>query len=175
MRAISAELEGRRHAIMEAKHNLLRINVTIEENEHKLSEEVNDFERRRLQIAISEDRERTSIILRKFEGAMRDIADLDRMYDLLVSELGDVSIENVERAERYSHIHRAIIQSIRSVRQFGVIDTGNQEYLEQCGVNPSYAAAIISEFLRAEKENRYKGVNEINTFVNEFAESVIGV
>jgi hypothetical protein len=150
MRQISAEIESRKAALTEAKYALLRLQVEADQALHLLDIEKDQDQARLLEIEIAEKEDRIAAILRKFDGAMRDVVDLGTLYDGLVKETGLITEDAIEAKEHEGHLHRAITQSIRDMRQSNVISYGNQEYLEQCGANPSACIAVIREYVAKE-------------------------
>jgi hypothetical protein len=150
MRQISAEIESRKAALTEAKYALMRLQAEADQAAHFLDTEKDQDRARLLEIEIAEKEDRIAAILRKFDGAMRDVVDLGTLYDELVKETGLITEDAIEAKEHEGHLHRAITQSIRDMRQSNTISYGNQEYLEQCGANPSACLAIIREYVSKE-------------------------
>ncbi len=68
-----------------------------------------------------------------------------------------------EKEEEEYHIKTAINQSIRIMRMTGRIDQGNQEYLEQCGINPAVAEKEILCFLLLEKQHLLDSDGDLST------------
>ena len=152
LRQVAAELEGRATAMREVKWKLLRMNAEIEIARRDADAETDELKRKLALIEIAEKEDRISMILVKFEGAMRDVRDLEKNYDRLTAQIGgEITEEAMEAAERESHIRRAVTQAIRSVRHCGSIDPGNQEYLEQLGINVSRIFSDIVKFIAAEQ------------------------
>jgi hypothetical protein len=172
IRQVAAELERRRAAMSEAKWGLLRLDVEIAQAREKLETESAPLSQRLLLIEIGEKEDRIAATLRKFEGAMKDVADLERNYDQLMAKLGgDICEERVNSAEQDAHLQRALAQSVRSVRYCGVIDPGNQEYLEQIGVNPSKILAVIKAYL-SEEEGLGGDASSLHKFIEGLAAKV---
>lgn len=172
MRQISAEVEGRRAAMTEAKWELLRLQGEVDAVKEKLAVAQRET-KYALEIEIGEKEDRIEAITRKFKGAMRDVLDLEVIYDKLSSEVGEITEENVEAAEHKAHLSRAIVQAVRSVRLSGKIDVGNQEYLEQCGVNPSMVLVHIAEYVEIEKNSERYDVGQLNAFIAEFTDHLL--
>lgn len=175
MRQVSAEIESRRAAMIEAKWELLRLQLEIDDAKAKHEHTHGDIERRRLVLEIGEKEDRIEGILRKLKGAMRDVLDLDAIYNSLSKEIGDVNEANVEAAEHRAHLTRAITQSIRSVRIMNAIDAGNQEYLEQCGVNPSTTLNEIRKYLDTEMASGRVDVGQLNEFIKQYTDHLLSV
>ena len=92
------------------------------------------------------------------------------MHDDLKSRMGDITEEEFERAQVKSHIKRAMTQSIREVRESGVIKCGNQEYLEQVGVCVSSARSEINKYLEQERNTGVSNTSLLHSFVDDFAD-----
>jgi len=141
LRQVAAEIEAKEAALSEAKWRLLRLDAEIASL--KNGGEITEL----MRIEIGEKEELIARILVKFKGALRDIVDLGHAYDELSAQVGVVTVESVERHEHEAHLDRAVRQSIRDVRQFGVITAGNQEYLEHCGINPQWIKSEVVAFV----------------------------
>ena len=135
------------------------------------AEDIQDeLKRELLQIRAGKLRSQAAEILIKIEGAMKEIETLSGMYDTLKAEIGDITEAEFEVIQVKSNIKRALMQSIREVRMSGVIGTGNQEYLEQCGVSPTAALKEIVNFLKQEDESSVGNTSMMHLFLDEFAE-----
>jgi hypothetical protein len=175
LRQISAEVEFRSMAMSEAKFSLLRKQAEITESQRRLVEEtLTPFDRTILELSIAQSEEQTGMTLRKFHGAMKDVAALKRCYDNLVAQHGGVpTAEESEAEAHFSALVRALLQSLRDMRQGGTILNGNQEFLEQCGVNPSFAFVELMSFIEAEREHKYAGTAELTAFVHGLADKLV--
>jgi hypothetical protein len=171
LRQVAAELEGRTAAMREVKWKLLRMDIEIQIAKRDIESETDELKRKLIHVDIAEKEDRIASILIKFEGAMRDVRDLEANYDRIIDIVGkDITEEKLDAAENESHIRRAVTQAVRSVRHCGAIDPGNQEYLEQLGVNPSRLFIDIVNFIAEEQkttefllpafiENVYSGIS----------------
>lgn len=172
-RQVAAELSRRKAALEEAEAGLAkkqaRIAVLIKKarkGEPKKPEEaaVNLAKANELEMSIGQT-------IRYYEGAIKDVIALSEMADYLVKNHGPFSEEQIEAAEAVSHLHRALRQSLRDMRQSGVILAGNQEYLEQIGIDPSAVQVRCAKFL-----GRPIGADAssiaLEEFVSELAENL---
>jgi hypothetical protein len=172
LRQVSAEIERKKMALSEAKWGLLRLDAEIKKAKISAEAEKNPIDRDLILIEIGEKEDRISFILQKFSGAMLDVADLERNYNRLMKEIGgEITEDRIDAAEVKSHLTRAIRQSIWSVRYSGVIDPGNQEYLEQIGVNPSMVLFSIREYIKKEAED-VTGKAIVDNFVKNIIEKL---
>ncbi len=165
IRQVAAELNRKRQALDEARWNLLELQSEVVELRKQPQSVTRD-------IQIGKRESRIHSILEKFEGALKDIAALKKIHDDLQEKLGDITEADFERYERESHVNRAIRQSIRDMRMTGVISTGNQEYLEQCGVNPATVQKRIVYFLEAQDDSF--STDPLKQFVSDLIEDITG-
>jgi hypothetical protein len=61
-------------------------------------------------------------------------------------------------------------QSIREIRENGIIKCGNQEYLEQVGVCVSSAKREIDKYLEQERSSGVANTSLLHSFVDDFAD-----
>ena len=107
------------------------------------------------------------------EGAMKDILALNELYEQLKERVSNFSEEDVEAEETRTHLKRSIVQCIRDVRQQGSITKGEQEYLEQIGVNPMKMQNILRNYVKSEAEQDSWDVSGLYTFVDGVVEELI--
>lgn len=176
MRQIAAEISRKKAALNEAKWNHVRNEVKIKKIEEELSKpELLDYWREvDLKIKLAQLQEGLAEGSTHIEGAMKDLLALNEMYEQLKSKVSNFSEEDVEKEETKSHLKRSIVQCIRDIRQSGSITKGEQEYLEQIGVNPMKMQNILREYVKAEAATDSWDVSGLYEFVdgvvNELAE-----
>jgi S-adenosylmethionine synthetase len=176
LRQISAELERREMALSEAKFSILRKQAEIEAFQVRVQDEtLSTLELTMLRLDIAERHEQISFTLRKFSGAMKDVATLKAAYDALIEVHGLPTIEEIEAEERHSYLVRAIIQSLRDIRQTGTVNGGNQELFEQCGISPCFAMRALKQFAGIEGKYETSNVALIYDFANDFAKELCAV
>ena len=151
LRQISAEMTSKRLALNAAKFSYLKSNAEIEVKREEM-DTASPANYRLLEIEIMELESQTQEVLVKVEGALKEVQTLSEMHDSLKEHLGEINEEEFEKAQTKAHIKRAMQQATREVRECGRIKTGNQEYLEQSGVSPTYALKQIQEFLKQEEQ-----------------------
>ena len=174
LRQISAEVEHRSLAMEGAKYSILRKNAEIKEFKRRLKEDVlTSFEREMIEIDIAEKEGQITATVRKFSGAIKDVTQLKRCYDEIVSANGIPTNEEIEKEAHRSSLIRALMQSIRDLRQSRIISAGNQEFLEQCGVNPTTVFVRLVGFIKEEHDNMYTGTDELTSFVFSLADDLI--
>ena len=151
LRQISAEMTSKRLALNAAKFSYLKSNAEIEVKREEM-DTASPANYRLLEIEIMELESQTQEVLVKVEGALKEVQTLSEMHDSLKEYLGEINEEEFEKAQTKAHIKRAMQQATREVRECGRIKTGNQEYLEQSGVSPTYALKEIQKFLKQEEQ-----------------------
>jgi len=106
---------------------------------------------------------------------MKDILALNDMYEQLKGQVSDFSEADVEREESKSHLKRSLVQCIRDVRQSGSITKGEQEYMEQIGVNPGKMQRMIKDYVRDEEKTNDWTSKGLYDFVDHIVEELIDV
>lgn len=154
MRQISAELARKKSALNEAKWRQVKNEAKIRKIEEELTTTGTlDYWREvDLKIKLAELKEGAVEGITYIEGAMKDVLALQEIYEDLKERVSGFSEHDVERQESISHLKRSIVQCVRDVRQSGVISKGEQEYVEQIGVNPSKLQRIIQQYVKSEAE-----------------------
>jgi hypothetical protein len=97
---------------------------------------------------------------------MKDVITLSALYDELKAPYENYTEEDFEREEAKSHLKRSLSQSLRDIRQSGRITKGEQEYLEQIGVNPGKIEADMLEYLQFEKTGADYSVTAMYEFLD---------
>jgi hypothetical protein len=106
---------------------------------------------------------------------MKDILALNDMYEQLKGKVSDFSEADVEREESKAHLKRSLVQCIRDVRQNGSITKGEQEYMEQIGVNPGKMQRMIKDYVRDEENTDDWSSKGLYDFVDHVVEELIDV
>jgi hypothetical protein len=97
------------------------------------------------------------------------------MYEQLKSKVSGFSEADVEKNESKAHLKRSLVQCIRDVRQGGSITKGEQEYMEQIGVNPSKVQKLIRGYVASEEEQDNWDVSQLHGFVDQLTNELIDV
>lgn len=174
MRQISAEISRKKGALNEAKWKHVQNEVKIKKIEEELSKpELLDYWREvDLKIKLAQLQEGLAEGSTHIEGAMKDILALNELFEQLKSKVSSFSEEDVEKEETKTHLKRSIVQCIRDIRQGGSITKGEQEYLEQIGVNPMKMQNILREYVKAEAEANTWDVSGLYEFVDGVVEEL---
>jgi len=175
MRQIAAEVARKRQALNEAKWNQIKTEVKIKKIEEQLSapENLDYWAEVDLNIKLAEHREKLAEGMSYVEGAMKDILALNELFEQLKRKTDTFNELDIEKEESKVHIKRSIVQCIRDVRQSGFISKGEQEYLEQIGVNPSKMMMKIKEYVQQEARQESWDVAILHEFVEKAASELI--
>lgn len=181
IRQISAEITNKKAALDEAKwkhvENEIRIRETEEEIEALLQK--NDPNDKwvivKKQAKVAKLKEGMVVGMSYIEGAMKDILALTDVYKTLKEKYGTISEDDVEREETIAHLKRSIVQSIRDVRMQGVISKGEQEYLEQIGVNPGKLNVVLREYVEEEAKSKFWDATGLHEFVDTLCDELAPV
>ena len=175
MRQIAAEIARKRQALNEAKWNQIKTEVKIKKIEEQLSapENLDYWAEVDLNIKLAEHREKLAEGMSYVEGAMKDILALNELFEQLKRKTDTFNELDIEKEESKVHIKRSIVQCIRDVRQSGFISKGEQEYLEQIGVNPSKMMMKIKEYVQQEARQESWDVAILHEFVEKAASELI--
>tara|TARA_Y100000033_G_scaffold3159_1_gene2741 strand:+ start:34 stop:975 length:942 start_codon:yes stop_codon:yes gene_type:complete len=169
MRQISAEVSRKKAALNEAKWKHIQNELKIKKIEEELSkpEQLTKWREIELNIKLAQMREGLAEGATHIEGAMKDILALNEIYEQLKARLSDFSEEDIEAEETKTHLKRSIVQCVRDVRQSGSITKGEQEYMEQIGVNPSKLQRLLREYVKAEESSENWDVSDLYSFVDD--------
>lgn len=175
MRQIAAEVARKRQALNEAKWNQIKTEVKIKKIEEQLSvpENLDYWTEVDLNIKLAENREKLAEGVSYVEGAMKDILALNDLFEQLKNKTDTFNELDIEKEESKAHIKRSIIQCIRDVRQSGSISKGEQEYLEQIGVNPTKMLMKIKDYVQEEARQTSWDVTILHEFVEKAASELI--
>jgi len=170
LRQVSAEMSRKRQALSEAKYNYMEKITRAKIKREKMIKDTDTLQSDLLEIQASKLESQAQEILVKMEGAMKEVETLSQMHDSLRDRLGGVNEADYETAQAMAHIKRAVMQAVREVRESGTIKTGNQEYLEQCGVCVTAARLEIDKYLKQEVESGVCNTSLLHSFLDNFAE-----
>lgn len=169
MRQISAEMSNKRRALSEAKFSYMESQLKVKIKREKAEKESDPLKKELLEVQAAKMQVNANEMLVKFEGALKEVETLGEMHDQLKERIGEINEEQFEKAQTISHIKRAMMQSVREVRECGTIKCGNQEYLEQVGVSVTSAKKEIMNFLAQESETGVANTSLLHMFLEDFA------
>lgn len=177
MRQIAAEIARKRQALNEAKWNQIKTEVKLKKYEEQLAnaQDLDYWTEVDLKVKIAEHQEKMAEGMSYIEGAMKDILALNELFEQLKAKTDNFTEMDIERAESKAHLKRSVIQCIRDVRQSGSITKGEQEYLEQIGINPMKMMLRIREYVAQEAAQTTWDVTPLHEFVDAVADELIDV
>ena len=152
IRQVSAEMCRKRMSLQSAKFGYMKMLTEAKIKRDEMLEEENENKKLLLEIEAAEFESQAAETLVKVEGALKEVECLAQMHDDLKARLGDITEEEFEKAQTKAHIKRAVMQSIREVKECGKIKCGNAEYLEQSGLCTTAILKDIFDFLEEESQ-----------------------
>lgn len=173
MRQIAAEISRKKSALNEAKWRHIKSEAKIRKIEEELTSGDVDYWREvDLKIKLAELKEGAVEGMKYIEGAMKDVLALQEIYEQLKSKVNTFNEHDFEVEETKNHLKRSIVQCIRDIRQSGVISKGEQEYVEQIGVNPSKLQRVLQQYVKSEAEQDCWDSTELFKFVDALTEEL---
>ena len=174
VRQISAEINRKKSSLNEAKWKHVKSEVEVQKlQEQLLNDDLDHWEKIELQIDLAEKQEGLADGAVYIEGAMKDILALNEIYEEYKNKFDGFTEEDFEIEEGKSHLKRSLVQCIRDIRQSGSITKGEQEYLEQIGVNPSKMQMRIREYVQDEATADTWDASLLHEFVNNVTNELI--
>jgi hypothetical protein len=173
MRQIAAEISRKKAALNEAKWKQVKNEIKIKKLEEKLANGLEYWEEVETKVKLLQLKEGMAEGMVYVEGAMKDILALSDMYDQLSEKMGEFTEDDIEKNESKAHLKRSVVQCIRDVRMSGSITKGEQEYLEQIGVNPSRMLQTIRQYVAKEAQSDSWDTGDLFDFVDSIVEELI--
>jgi hypothetical protein len=176
MRQIAAEIAKKKSALNEAKWRHVEAELKIRKIEEELQKEGIDYWREvELKVKLLKLKEGLAEGVSYIEGAMKDTLVLNELYEQLKQKVSGFSEYDIEKEETKSHLKRSIVQCIRDIRQGGSISKGEQEYVEQIGVNPMKLQALLRAYVENEAKQETWDVSGLYEFVDKVADELADV
>jgi len=172
LRQVCAELQKKQGALIEAQYNVRKKLLKAKRKREKANRFFVRGTKKELLLLEAEELEANAERVREpYLGALQDVQQLSKLHDTLVAQIGDLTRENIESHEAEYWCARAVRQSLRGVRQSGVIDSGNQELLEQLGIDPHILLALCKDFLIGETQKTLSS-DKLDIFVTTIAKEL---
>jgi hypothetical protein len=176
VRQIAAEMSRKKMALDEAKWRQLKNEVKLRKLEEKLASGTADkWKEIDIKIQIGQAKEGNAQGMAYIEGAMKDVLALNELYEEMKDRFEGFTEADFEKQESKSHLKRSLVQCIRDVRQQGAITKGEQEYLEQIGVNPTKMQARIRQYVAEEEASADWSTTALHEFVSGVVDELIDV
>lgn len=174
MRQIAAEIANRKAALNDAKWRSVEAEIKLRKLQEKLSKEGIDYwDEVDTKIEILKIKESMAEGASYIEGAMKDILTLNSLYEQLKERVSGFTEYDIEKEELRSHLKRSISQCIRDVREIGSISKGEQEYLEQIGVNPTKMQVLLRRYVKDEEKVESWDISIMHSFVDGVVEDLV--
>ena len=174
VKQIAAEIASKRNALNDAKWAFVDKEIEIRKATEKLETgELSYWEEVELKVEIAKIQEALIYDTSYIEGAMKDILALNELYEQMKNQFEGFSESDFEKEESKSHLKRSLVQCVRDVRQHGFISKGEQEYLEQIGVNPSKIQALMRQYVKEETEVDDWSVKPLYEFITKLTNELI--
>lgn len=153
-----AHIETSFQAIKQNEYKIKKQQVEVQIKQEELKKCNDKLKRKYLQIEIDEIEYGLQSSIGYFEGALKTIKTYIDAYESILKSknLENFNEIDFEEQEEEYHIKTSLLQAMRSVRINGKIDLGNQEYLEQCGLNPLVIEKMLQGFLIKQQEELVK-------------------
>lgn len=159
IRQLAAEIQSKRQTINSAKWSHLKSEIGLRRQEEELervreADEFRDkYQEAEMVMSIAQVKEGLADGMAYIEGCMKDILELTDLLNQMKEKYGDITEADIEEEETKNHLRRSIVQSLRDVRMTGRISKGEQEYMEQIGVNVAKMEAKMVEYVSWEKSD----------------------
>jgi hypothetical protein len=180
MRQIAAEMASKKSALTEAKwkhvENEMKMRKIEEELTRGMESGTIDYWREvELKVKLAKMKEGLETGTSYIEGAMKDVLTLNSLYEQLKEKVSAFSEADVEREETKSHLQRSLVQCIRDVRERGTISKGEQEYIEQIGVNPMKLQGLLQKYVASEATEDNWSCSGLYEFVDKLTDELADV
>jgi len=174
MRQVAAEMGNKKNALDSAKWRQVENEIKLRKLEEKLKNGIENgtldyWKEVELKVKLAQMKEGFAEGMTYIEGAMKDVLALEEIYQQLKSKVSNFSEYDVEKEETISHMKRSLVQCLRDVRQMGAISKGEQEYVEQIGINPSKLQMILKQYVENEAKSDSWDVGDLHEFVDSLA------
>ena len=150
MRQLASEMQRKKDAMVENYYRIKKKLVQARIQRRKAEETTDELERELALVRAEEIEAQAMMAQKPYTGALREVKELERIYDALEKrvreEHGKLDEEVYEKEEARYWVKRAIAQSLWDVRASGRIGAGNQELLEQIGLNPRQVLVTLIQY-----------------------------
>lgn len=150
---VLAELNQKRNALVEAEYSWYEKRAEAEMLEEEANACPEDQPNKRMYLKVKAEKMRalSQLAYEPVLGCTKDIAQLTALHDQLkariIEKYGKFDETVVVQAEEEYWVHRSLRQSIRDIRQYGAITKGEQELLEQGGMDPNIVEKLLKGFI----------------------------
>ena len=174
LRQVAAEMSRKKQAMSEAKHKVRKKAIRIKMLQRDLDAMTDELDREMAMARIEELQDTIHAIEGPYIGAMQEVQELSAIHDSLqaqiIAEHGKLDEEVYEAEESRYWVKRGFGQALREVRECGRIKCGNQELLEQIGINPTVALKMIQDHLKTEEQSMNMSSDMVENFLDTVAD-----
>jgi len=167
IRQIASEIQNKKMALIENKYKIIKDLTQAQIYDDEARSERNTYKKKLLIIKADQLRVNIENTITYYEGALKDVLTLSMIYDDLTKTFN--TEEDFEKAETEYWIRRLINQAVWDFRETGKIRIGDQEALEQIGINPTSVFHDINNFMEKEWKSDDITTDPLNKFLAESA------
>ena len=181
MKQCLAKIERCRSALKETTSKLLLQKIDLEEYKEKLEklvqEDQNKYEIARLHVKIEDCESFIADTFLYYEGSLKEIAVYQTSYQQIVKNTGKENWDEVDflQDEVRHHVIMAFKHAIRDVIHTNTLGMGTLEDLEQFGINPQTALALVKQHVAENNDliaqQKYPTVSRMYTFLHGMADT----
>jgi hypothetical protein len=151
-----SQIENKRQSLKDAYFKTAKDNNQLDRLEYKLQQEdLDEFDRRDVEIEIAELRTNMADTKIYVEGALKSIGDFQDAYEQIMKS-NNIPEKWDERdfveAEYENHIKTAFQHALRDIQTTGTSNQGTLEYFEQYGIKPMVGYAEAKKYFVENKE-----------------------
>ncbi len=153
IRQILAEIQKSKTALEEASISNRKREIEIKMLKRDFEQCEDDLKKELILVEIEEKKAKINSSQVYISGAIRKIANYIDQYNSILKSIGIEHFNEIdfEKEEEKYHIKKAFWQGVIAARcRNGVIDEGNQIYLNEIGINGGTAQAYVSAYLAEE-------------------------
>jgi hypothetical protein len=182
MRQCLAQIEKKRQAVKENVFKLNKEKVKLKKLLYdrdilvESDDPLDGFKLEEIEIDINEKLANISDSALYIEAALKEIGVYQEVYNE-IKESNDIPENwdelNMEEAEVEENIKAAFLNAIRDTISHGRINAGTHEYLEQFGINPIAASALVNKYVNETTQNinedKVPDINSLYDFLDQMA------
>lgn len=145
-----SKIERMRAAVKENRFRLLKDRVQLAKLDLKLANCEDPLDNELTEIEIEQLASNMADTMLYIEGALKGIASFQSSYKQICENKNipeDWDELDLEKAEVEHHLRIAFLHAYRDVMAHGKLGMGTLEYLQQFGVHPHVAAAVVSGYV----------------------------
>lgn len=155
IRQCLAQIENKRNAIKENRFKILRDKVNLEKlwaeiQDIYLDPDANQYDIQLKEIELEELSTKIADSMLYVEGALKELASFQSSYQQVCRNNNipeNWAEKDAEEAEVRHHLRMAFLHAYRDIMAHGRLGMGTLEYLQQFGIHPHAAEAIVKGYI----------------------------